>query len=68
MKESLIPDSPVIAGTLINKSTPKIFYKTGKNTPNKAPYLAFPCSSTILFSCYSPFCLEASPGVVPAKK
>lgn len=37
--ESMIPASPVIYGTLINKSTPKIFCITGKNTPNKVPYL-----------------------------
>lgn len=38
-KESLVPDSPVMAGTLINKSTPNIFYITGNNTPAIVPYL-----------------------------
>lgn len=37
--DSMIPASPVIWGTLINKRTPKIFYITGKNTPKKVPYL-----------------------------
>jgi hypothetical protein len=37
--ESLIPASPVIAGTLRNRRTPNIFYNTGKNTPISVPCL-----------------------------
>lgn len=40
--DSLIPASPVILGTLMNKRTPKIFYITGKNTPNTVPYFLTP--------------------------
>lgn len=37
--ESLIPDSPVIWGTLMKSKTPKIFYMTGRKTPGIVPYL-----------------------------
>ena len=38
--EADTPDYPVICGTRMKSSTPRMFCKTGKNTPNAIPCLA----------------------------
>jgi hypothetical protein len=60
-RECQSPDSPVICGTLMNNKTPRIFYKTGKKTPNKTPYLYTPINFSSLLLASSSCFLETSP-------
>ena len=52
--EAETPDYPVICGTRMKSRTPRMFCKTGKNTPNAMPCfaldsMAFPISKISSF-------------------